>query len=235
MLSELALVDWIALLIALVLLGIAGFATYLSLTNNPTRIVAAPARPPKPYAPSHALMSTSDQPALPDNFEPRHALVGDSRTGPQEAQPVLPDAPAPPILRSTTSQSRTGRSANPNQTIDLSDLHSAPSHSAPSEGGGQIETVADRAARLRSRPVAETEAPAIPALAPDDPDTLVFANGGKKLNVAMEPAPGFTQRQPGFFSDPVGRHELRYWNGSSWTEYVKEGADRFIDPYPSQI
>ena len=41
---------------------------------------------------------------------------------------------------------------------------------------------------------------------------------------------GFALRQPGFFEDPVGRHEQRYWDGSRWTEYVKEQGQRFIDP-----
>ena len=41
---------------------------------------------------------------------------------------------------------------------------------------------------------------------------------------------GFALRQPGFFEDPIGRHEQRYWDGSRWTEYVKEQGQRFIDP-----
>ena len=41
---------------------------------------------------------------------------------------------------------------------------------------------------------------------------------------------GFSPRQPGFFEDPIGKHELRYWDGSKWTEHVKEHGQRFTDP-----
>lgn len=58
--------------------------------------------------------------------------------------------------------------------------------------------------------------------APSSAKAPVLANG-----VAGH---GFALRQPGFFEDPIGRHEQRYWDGSRWTEYVKEEGQRFIDP-----
>jgi hypothetical protein len=36
---------------------------------------------------------------------------------------------------------------------------------------------------------------------------------------------------PGWYSDPIGRHVYRYWDGSMWTEYVSPGNGvRFTDP-----
>ena len=30
--------------------------------------------------------------------------------------------------------------------------------------------------------------------------------------------------------DPFGRHELRYWDGSEWTEHVSDGGVAATDP-----
>jgi hypothetical protein len=32
--------------------------------------------------------------------------------------------------------------------------------------------------------------------------------------------------------DPTGRHELRYWNGSEWTDHVADGGVQATDPLP---
>ncbi|MFM7046793.1 MAG: DUF2510 domain-containing protein [Actinomycetota bacterium] len=33
-----------------------------------------------------------------------------------------------------------------------------------------------------------------------------------------------------WYKDPSGRYELRYWNGSTWTEHVARGGQQFTDP-----
>lgn len=33
-----------------------------------------------------------------------------------------------------------------------------------------------------------------------------------------------------WYPDPSGRFELRYWNGSAWTEHVSRGGQQFTDP-----
>jgi len=33
-----------------------------------------------------------------------------------------------------------------------------------------------------------------------------------------------------WYKDPSGRFELRYWNGSTWTEHVARGGQQFTDP-----
>jgi hypothetical protein len=35
---------------------------------------------------------------------------------------------------------------------------------------------------------------------------------------------------PGWFPDPLGRHEFRYWGGTEWTEHVSDGATTQSDP-----
>lgn len=34
----------------------------------------------------------------------------------------------------------------------------------------------------------------------------------------------------GWYPDPSGRHELRYWDGKGWTDHVRDGATRAVDP-----
>ncbi|MFV0306847.1 MAG: DUF2510 domain-containing protein [Desertimonas sp.] len=35
---------------------------------------------------------------------------------------------------------------------------------------------------------------------------------------------------PGWYADPAGRYELRYWDGSSWTEHVSRAGQQYTDP-----
>jgi len=34
---------------------------------------------------------------------------------------------------------------------------------------------------------------------------------------------------PGWFSDPTGRHELRYWDGVRWTSHVSDSGAQSVD------
>jgi hypothetical protein len=67
---------------------------------------------------------------------------------------------------------------------------------------------------------AEAEAPAeaspAPAPAPEAPPT-------------PEPAPVVTT-PAGWYPDPSGRFELRYWDGNQWTEHVARAGQQFTDP-----
>jgi Protein of unknown function (DUF2510) len=34
----------------------------------------------------------------------------------------------------------------------------------------------------------------------------------------------------GWYPDPSGRFEMRYWDGATWTEHVARGGQQFTDP-----
>ena len=34
----------------------------------------------------------------------------------------------------------------------------------------------------------------------------------------------------GWYADPAGRYELRYWDGSAWTEHVSRAGQQYTDP-----
>jgi hypothetical protein len=46
---------------------------------------------------------------------------------------------------------------------------------------------------------------------------------------APEPAPA-PSVPAGWYADPAGRFELRYWDGNTWTEHVSRAGQQFTDP-----
>lgn len=62
--------------------------------------------------------------------------------------------------------------------------------------------------------------------------------GGAKAAVASTPAVattaassvGSSNAPAAWYADPSGRYELRYWDGSEWTEHVARGGQQFVDP-----
>ncbi len=46
-----------------------------------------------------------------------------------------------------------------------------------------------------------------------------------------EPAPAAESTVPaGWYADPSGRFELRYWDGNAWTEHVSRAGQQYTDP-----
>ena len=113
------------------------------------------------------------------------------------------------------SGDRTGRTMVKRATSErarITEMRPDESETATVKGSGSMAA---------KPPVPETR-PATILDAPASAKAPVLANG-----VAGN---GFALRQPGFFEDPIGRHDQRYWDGSRWTEHVKEEGQRFIDP-----
>lgn len=55
----------------------------------------------------------------------------------------------------------------------------------------------------------------------DSSDQAVDAAGGSAAESSV-PA--------GWYADPSGRYELRYWDGGAWTEHVSRAGQQFTDP-----
>ena len=43
-------------------------------------------------------------------------------------------------------------------------------------------------------------------------------------------APSTPSVPAGWYADPAGRYELRYWDGSAWTEHVSRAGQQYTDP-----
>jgi hypothetical protein len=46
---------------------------------------------------------------------------------------------------------------------------------------------------------------------------------------APAPAPAAPAVPAGWYADPAGRFEMRYWDGSTWTEHVSRAGQQFTD------
>ena len=47
---------------------------------------------------------------------------------------------------------------------------------------------------------------------------------------AATPAASTPSVPPGWYADPANRYELRYWDGSAWTEHVSRAGQQYTDP-----
>jgi hypothetical protein len=47
---------------------------------------------------------------------------------------------------------------------------------------------------------------------------------------AEQPAAASSAAPAGWYADPSGRYELRYWDGSQWTEHVSRAGQQYTDP-----
>lgn len=219
MFSDLALIDWIALVFAAVMLAAAaaaGIVAYATAKNRPVRTLAS-----EGHTPAHAA------PAPP----PAEASVPVSASRASAPHDMV-EVPAPPLL--------VGSSGAPvPDTAPSSDEHTqVASDGALIELSSSEATVAARAAKLRRRPVPDNESVhkrIVSAVEPKRmpahaPNRAFEHSGAGQLTIDKDHTDGFAARTPGFFEDPVGRHELRYWDGHRWTEYVKEHGERFTDP-----
>jgi hypothetical protein len=50
------------------------------------------------------------------------------------------------------------------------------------------------------------------------------------VSAPTQSGPAVANPPANWYKDPSGRHELRYWNGSAWTEHVADGGRQSIDP-----
>src|SRR4051794_36169341 len=92
-------------------------------------------------------------------------------------------------------------------------------------GDAAAMTAVAPAADVVDEPVGE---PPAADLAPE-PEPEPAAAGAAA--VPAPPAPTATPSVPaGWYSDPSGRFELRYWDGGQWTEHVARGGAQYTDP-----
>jgi hypothetical protein len=80
--------------------------------------------------------------------------------------------------------------------------------------------------------------PAAPAMAPIvDPTPASTYQPTQTYQPAAQPVQTYqpaAQASPavpaGWYADPAGRFELRYWDGSTWTEHVSRAGQQYTDP-----
>ena len=213
MFTNLAFIDWLALVFTAVLLAAASAATVIAVATSSDRRKSlfsfAAHRGSNESAEETSVETSEDEGAVAPTWE-------------------VPPAPSLRPLRAEPQPTTLGPPAQGS--------HVTPEPKLDADAG-----VAARAAKLSGRPVPESPAlhskrrvqsvvaDRTPAHAKTFAPTIIEGRSGV-ANADFDRTEGFKARNPGFFEDPMGRHDLRYWDGYTWTEYVKEHGERFTDP-----
>ncbi len=63
------------------------------------------------------------------------------------------------------------------------------------------------------------------------PATVAASSTSSDVGYAVSAGASVTPAVPAaWYKDPSGRYEMRYWNGTAWTEHVARGGQQFTDP-----
>jgi hypothetical protein len=100
---------------------------------------------------------------------------------------------------------------------------STTSESATSDSLWAATSSAEAATPAASIAAAAT-APMPTTAAAEVPTTVQTAQPAQATQPATSNAPA------GWYPDPAGRYELRYWDGGQWTEHVSRGGQQYTDP-----
>ncbi|MBI5089041.1 MAG: DUF2510 domain-containing protein [Actinobacteria bacterium] len=96
---------------------------------------------------------------------------------------------------------------------------------------------------VHTTPVSEPSGWAV-APEPSSPSSPSPSSPSVEPTTTYSPAPAATTYTPapaaaaaatpsvpaGWYADPAGRFELRYWDGSTWTEHVSRAGQQYTDP-----
>ena len=69
-----------------------------------------------------------------------------------------------------------------------------------------------------------------PDSAPSSTTAAPAAASASAVPAASTPAATSAAAPAGWYADPSGRFELRYWDGDRWTEHVSRGGTQHTDP-----
>jgi serine/threonine kinase PknH len=65
----------------------------------------------------------------------------------------------------------------------------------------------------------------------EDIDTYLGERSRPRRETTQVPAAAQVDLpRSGWYADPTGRYEMRYWDGTRWTEHVGRGGQQFTDP-----
>lgn len=77
---------------------------------------------------------------------------------------------------------------------------------------------------------ADTSQPSVAGPIGDARPSVVTTTPSPASNPVTASAPSTPQVPANWYPDPSKRYELRYWNGTAWTEHVATGGVQSIDP-----
>ena len=241
MFGGLGFIDLIALAFAALLLAGAAAAVVLALMTNRAHMATAKGTPTPPspnggQRPVAAATTSSEA----NGHIPLHA-VGDTLGNVAEKSDVV-DLRDSADTASTVDGGAEAKALMHQPTVKTftpMPTRATVNRATPEPELSPEAKLAERAARLRQRTAGSSAngphrvvGAVEPERTPAHAKTVAYAPDAPAGEAHERAAisKGFSTRTPGFFEDPLGRHELRYWDGKRWTEYVKERGERFTDP-----
>ncbi|MFT7327727.1 MAG: hypothetical protein ACI83Y_000846 [Candidatus Azotimanducaceae bacterium] len=119
--------------------------------------------------------------------------------------------------------------SDPAAASEVADAGSDPADAAAA-GAEATEAYAAAVVEVADTPTlpgndAAATAVAEPVAEPVAADQAVAATSEAAVEAAAE-----SSVPAGWYADPSGRYELRYWDGSAWTEHVSRAGQQFTDP-----
>ena len=100
--------------------------------------------------------------------------------------------------------------------------------------GSQITAFVRRAAiagSITSTAASVAPTPANPTPTPvSQPAATIASSTATTMASSTTSSVGDAVAPAAWYPDPSGRYELRYWNGSAWTEHVSRSGQQFTDP-----
>jgi len=131
-------------------------------------------------------------------------------------------------------------SADPSSLVNELNSHAANGWEVVSvvESGGLVHAIMRRegnppAAAAAAAPPAEVIAPAAAAGAAAPAAVTPIETAQPVVAAASTPSNAtvaITHTPAGWYPDPSGRYEMRYWDGLAWTEHVSRQGQQFTDP-----
>jgi hypothetical protein len=79
-------------------------------------------------------------------------------------------------------------------------------------------------------PSSTTPSTATPTYASTAPTTATTATNAATSTPSVASSVGDAVAPAAWYPDPSKRYELRYWNGTAWTEHVSRAGQQFTDP-----
>ncbi|MGB0113842.1 MAG: DUF2510 domain-containing protein [Ilumatobacteraceae bacterium] len=190
----------------------------VSIVSAGTSIVAYLEREADESAPAAATDDaavTEAEVATPDVDVESAATQEEEATSADDAVPFVPTAAAAAVVADAVATDAPAAVDEPAGWAVAPESDDAPAVADTTTD----ESLADLVAEVEASETAD----AAPAVA-------VAAEPAAEEPAAAEPAAADSAVPAGWYADPSGRFELRYWDGAAWTEHVSRAGQQFTDP-----
>jgi Protein of unknown function (DUF2510) len=145
------------------------------------------------------------------------APVADVAADEPSFEPVLPAAAATTVTPGPAVEEPAGWAVEP-EPVSTAAAAAATTEATTWGSGATTET------QQATQPAAEPEPEPEPVAAQQATEAAAAAQTAQTSQASAATAPA------GWYADPSGRYELRYWDGTQWTEHVSRAGQQYTDP-----